>query len=65
MNTLVWVFALVIFIFVLTYDPKSRTLEMYTPKCSSARYQDLIFGKKDTTTCPGEPITCKGAVIQA
>jgi hypothetical protein len=76
----VWVIVLVAFVFLLTYDPKSCTLEKYiTPpakeatlthkpaKCSSERYQQLQFNSSpsDGSACRGEPVERMGAVIRA
>jgi hypothetical protein len=79
MHMFVWIIILVAFVFLLTYDPKSCTLEKYiTPKketvstqkpteCSSERYQQLQFNSSpsDGSACRGEPIELMGAVIRA
>ena len=66
MNNLVILVVLVVFVFLLTYDPKSRKLEKYistpapdvTPQvapepestCSEDRYYKLQFAKNPRTT---------------
>ena len=78
MNKLVWIAVLVVFVFLITYDPKSRKLEKYIttppvkpvvskkPECDEDRYFELQFAKKSPSgECAGKPIEYKGAVISA
>ena len=77
---LVWAAVLIAFVFLLTYDPKSCTLEKYitpkaktptppppksAPKCESERYQELQFSSSDKNACKGEPVERMGAIIRA
>ena len=79
MNKLVILVVVVVFIFLLSYDPKSRKLEKYisTPKvlpvvnetiskpmCSEEKYHQLIFNT-DGPKCSGQPVEYLGAVMQA
>jgi hypothetical protein len=77
MHALVWVVVLIAFVFLLTYDPKSCTLEKYitpkskektaavsTPKCDSERYQELQFSSSDKSACKGEPVERMGVIIR-
>ena len=54
------------FIFILTYDPKSRTLEKYIPKgpapCKDGHYNEVQFGQTGYD-CPEKNTTHLGAVI--
>jgi len=78
MNTIIWVAILVAFVFMLTYDPRSRNLEKYIPpqvprcsqeptpgkQCESGRFQELQFGVNPPDGgCKGEVKTFMGAVI--
>jgi hypothetical protein len=81
MNKLIWIVVIIVFVFLLTYDPKSGRLEKYitTPqvarvappsltlnKCSEDRYYELQFNEKAPPgTCAGTPKEVLGAVIQA
>lgn len=54
------------FIFIITYDPKSRTLEKYIPKgpapCKDGHYNEVQFGQTEYE-CPDKKTTHLGAVI--
>ena len=79
MNTLVLIAILVVFVFLLTYDPKSRRLDKYIspqvttdqqlPKqmpssCASDRYHDVQFNSDPSiSSCAGKPREVMGAVI--
>jgi hypothetical protein len=81
MNQLIWIAVVIVFVFLLTYDPKSRKLEKYitTPsvarvapppsklsQCPEARYYELQFNEKSPSDeCAGTPKEYLGAVIQA
>ena len=81
MNKLIWIVVIIVFVFLITYDPKSGRLEKYitTPqvarvapppsaqaKCSEDRYYELQFNEKAPPgTCAGTPKEMLGAVIQA
>lgn len=78
---LYWLVALVVFIFLITYDPKSGKLEKYitTPQvvkkspaprvkdqCPEKRYYELQFNEEaPADECAGTPKEFMGAVIQA
>jgi hypothetical protein len=79
MNTLVVVVVVVLFIFLLTYDPKTKTLEKYieppvqqvpqqsteqVPTCPADRYYQVQFGKNaPMSSCAGTEKSFMGAVI--
>jgi hypothetical protein len=81
MNKLIWIVVIIVFVFLLTYDPKSGRLEKYitTPqvaqvappsaklaKCPEDRYYELQFNEKAPPgACAGTPVEFLGAVIQA
>ena len=79
MNKLVILVVIVVFIFLLTYDPKSKKLEKYIttpqvaapavqsePTCSEDRYYKLQFAKNaPRDVCTGHPVEYLGAVMQA
>jgi len=81
MNKLIWIVVIIVFVFLLTYDPKSGRLENYittpqvarvapppsTPtKCPAERYYELQFNEKaPSNACAGTPKEFLGAVIQA
>jgi hypothetical protein len=67
-----------VFVFLITYDPKSRKLEKYltspgqaaqmesrrSKECESARYHEVQFNSKaGRDACAGEPEEYMGAVI--
>ena len=58
---------LLAFVFLITYDPKSRTLDQYVepkPKlCDSTHYQNIQFG--ETQKCPmADERTKMGAILR-
>jgi hypothetical protein len=81
MSKLIWALVLVVFVFLITYDPKTRRLEKYLttpgqavqtaakelpPRCDADRYYELQFNEKSNGEgCAGEPGEYMGAVIQA
>jgi len=81
MNKLIWIVVIIVFVFIITYDPKSGRLEKYitTPqvardappsvklaKCPEDRYYKLQFNEKAPPgACAGTPVEFLGAVIQA
>jgi hypothetical protein len=56
----------VAFIFIITYDPKSRTLEKYIPvgpaPCKDGHYNEVQFGQSGYD-CPQNKTNYLGAVI--
>jgi len=53
------------FVFVLTYDPKSRTLENFiapNAPCREGHYQEVQFAEKGYP-CPQNKQTHMGAII--
>ena len=54
------------FIFIITYDPKSRTLEKYIPNgpapCKDGHYNEVQFGETGYD-CPDKKTTHLGAII--
>lgn len=67
MNNLLVILFILAIIFVLTYDPKSRTLENYfqgppqtTTNCEASRYQSLQFAQGDSQCIQGDD----SAIIQ-
>lgn len=70
---------MIVFVFLLTYDPKSRRLEKYLtspgqaaknaseplpPRCDADRYYELQFNEKSHGEgCAGAPEEYMGAVI--
>ena len=80
MNKLVWVAIIIVFVFLLTYDPKSGKLEKYIttpqvkkvspisqePQCTEDRYYELQFAEKAPPgECAGKPVEFMGAVMSA
>ena len=80
MNKLVWIAVIVVFVFLLTYDPKSGKLEKYittprvpkisparqAPQCSEDRYYELQFAEKAPPgECAGKPVEFMGAIMSA
>lgn len=79
MNKLVWIAVIIVFVFLLTYDPKSGKLEKYittprvsppisqeVPQCSEDRYYELQFSKKAPPgECAGKPVEFMGAIMSA
>ena len=68
MHSLVWFAILAAFVFLLTYDPRSRRLDKYistqSTECESGRYQELQFNTRAPgDSCKGEPKEFMGAVI--
>ena len=78
MNTLVMIAILVVFVFLLTYDPKCGKLEKYInpspsttmakkselqPPCDIDRYHSLQFNSPSTSGCAGRTKEFLGAVI--
>jgi hypothetical protein len=63
--------ALLAFLFVLTYDPKTRNLEKYieTPQeklltCDNTHYENVVFARPHMR-CPRPiPQECDGAIIR-
>ena len=57
---------LLFFVFMITYDPKSGTLNKYIPiqnaECKDGHYQEIQFGKMGYP-CPTEKKTHMGAII--
>ena len=77
-TTLIIGIVVLVFVFLLTYDPKTRRLEKYLespqkpsqvaeaegPKCESDRYHELQFNSKSNGEgCMGEQPQYKGAII--
>jgi hypothetical protein len=74
-TTLIIGIVVLVFVFLLTYDPKTRRLEKYLekpsqvaetggPKCESDRYHELQFNSKSNGEgCMGEQLQYKGAII--
>ena len=58
-----WVILLIGFLFLITYDPKSKTLDKYLPRAKgpSGRYQEIQFAERGAE-CP-EVKTRGGAII--
>jgi hypothetical protein len=54
------------FVFVITYDPKSGTLNKYVEppnaQCKEGHYQEVQFAQKGYQ-CPGNGKTHMGAII--
>ena len=77
MNKLVWIAVIIVFVFLLTYDPKSGKLEKYittpqvsparqAPQCSEDRYYELQFAEKAPPgECVGKPVEFMGAIMSA
>jgi hypothetical protein len=75
MNTIILFLILAAVVFMLTYDPKSRTLDKYISQdksvssdpifaCPPDRYHEAQFGTKAPPgACAGEPPTMLGAII--
>jgi len=70
MHSIVWFAILAAFVFLLTYDPRSRRLDKYIKEsapctqCESGRYQELQFNTRAPgDSCKGEPKEFMGAVI--
>lgn len=77
MNKLLQLLALVAFVFVLTYDPKSRKLERIIEgccnntehrarnpnQCESSYYQGVQFGETNYGCPPKHPPTHLGALV--
>jgi len=62
-----WLFLfLIFFVFMITYDPKSGTLNKYIPQenatCKDGHYQEIQFGKFGQE-CPNRQSTKMGAII--
>ena len=62
-----WVFLfLIIFVFMITYDPKSGTLNKYIPvdnaPCKDAHYQEIQFGQH-VYPCPEGESSKMGAIV--
>jgi hypothetical protein len=57
---------LLVFVFMITYDPKSGTLNKYIPvenaSCREGHYQELQFAQKGYD-CPEGERTKLGAII--
>jgi hypothetical protein len=78
-TTLIIGVVVLVFVFMLTYDPKTRRLEKYLtspgqaivqekvgqdPECESDRYHELQFNSKSNGEgCMGEQLQYKGAII--
>ena len=76
-TTLIIGLVVLVFVFLLTYDPKSRKLEKYltspgqaavqmesSRQCESARYHEVQFNSKASEeACAGQPVEYMGAVI--
>ena len=80
MNKLIWIAVIVVFVYLLTYDPKSGKLEKYIttpqvkkvspisqePQCTEDRYYELQFAEKAPPgECAGKPVEFMGAVMSA
>ena len=66
MDNLLIFIVLAAFVFLITYDPKSRTLETFVnnyQQCEPAHYQNVQFATNEFT-CPPGPVQYLGAVIQ-
>ena len=52
------------FVFMITYDPKSKTLEKILPnaECREGHFQEVQFAQKGYE-CPQEDKTRMGAII--
>ena len=62
-----WMFIfLLAFVFVITYDPKSGTLNKYielpNAPCKEGHYQDIQFGEKGYV-CPSKGNVNMGAIL--
>jgi hypothetical protein len=62
-----WIFLfLVFFVFMITYNPKSGTLNNYIPSqnapCKDGRYQEVQFGKYGHN-CPTRETSNMGAIV--
>lgn len=55
---------LIAFIFLISYDPKSRTLEKYIPnaRCREGKFQEVQFAEKGYE-CPSDDKTKLGAIV--
>jgi hypothetical protein len=55
---------LIAFIFLISYDPKSRALDKYIPnaRCREGRFQEVQFAKKGYK-CPTDDKTNLGAIV--
>lgn len=77
-TTLIIGLVVLVFVFLLTYDPKTRKLEKYltspgqaakmessrSEQCESARYHEVQFNSKAREgACAGTPAEYLGAVI--
>lgn len=77
-TTLIIGLVVLVFVFLLTYDPKTRKLEKYltspgqaakmesrrSEQCESARYHEVQFNSKASgDACAGAPMEFMGAVI--
>ena len=77
-TTLIIGLVVLVFVFLLTYDPKSRKLEKYltspgqasaqtvphrVQQCESDRYHEVQFNTKSNRECLSEPNEYKGAIM--
>lgn len=65
MDKLLFFLVLLAFVFLITYDPRSKTLEKFINPdyCEPAHYQNVQFAT-DEFACPREPPQYLGAIIQ-